>query len=194
MEPREKERKEEIEKRLENVRASTATTEIMRYPPEYLDFKRKVILPHLEIALDRIERGVQGLCIDCGEKIPARRLEAVPAAIRCVSCQKRFEAGGEPSEKEKREARIFEAYREAILYLKKKIFLPADEFERSVYEAWSEATHKMINCPCREGHPELCFNRLNEDEKISMLKGSSLSLERFRELVAKAKVLALASL
>lgn len=30
-------------------------------------------------------------CVDCGEPIPAARLNAVPNAIRCVECQRLFE-------------------------------------------------------------------------------------------------------
>ena len=42
-----------------------------------------------------------GICIDCGEEIPAERLEAVPEAIRCIADQNRYEGelrarGGPP--------------------------------------------------------------------------------------------------
>lgn len=35
--------------------------------------------------------GSYGTCKDCGRKIPPARLEAMPEAIRCVECQRRFE-------------------------------------------------------------------------------------------------------
>jgi RNA polymerase-binding transcription factor DksA len=35
--------------------------------------------------------GTYGTCRDCGQEIPAARLEAVPEAVRCVGCQRRFE-------------------------------------------------------------------------------------------------------
>jgi DnaK suppressor protein len=38
-------------------------------------------------ALDRIEAGRYGACVDCGHEIPEGRLEAQPAASRCVGCQ-----------------------------------------------------------------------------------------------------------
>jgi DnaK suppressor protein len=38
-------------------------------------------------ALDRIEAGRYGQCVDCGHDIPVGRLEAQPAASRCVGCQ-----------------------------------------------------------------------------------------------------------
>ncbi|MFJ6949188.1 TraR/DksA family transcriptional regulator, partial [Streptomyces wuyuanensis] len=43
-------------------------------------------LADLDLALDRLERGVYGRCGTCGEPIPAERLEARPAATTCVRC------------------------------------------------------------------------------------------------------------
>jgi DnaK suppressor protein len=37
-------------------------------------------------ALIRLEEGEYGYCEDCGEDIPAKRLDLTPTAIRCVSC------------------------------------------------------------------------------------------------------------
>lgn len=42
-------------------------------------------------ALDRIKDGTYGLCIDCNEKIPVKRLEVFPAAKRCVGCKSIYE-------------------------------------------------------------------------------------------------------
>jgi DnaK suppressor protein len=38
-------------------------------------------------ALVRIDRGVYGMCADCGKPIPEGRLDARPEAARCVACQ-----------------------------------------------------------------------------------------------------------
>jgi DnaK suppressor protein len=38
-------------------------------------------------ALHRIELGTYGTCADCGGGVPEGRLEAKPAAARCVACQ-----------------------------------------------------------------------------------------------------------
>jgi DnaK suppressor protein len=43
-------------------------------------------------ALQRLEDGTYGTCVDCGKEIPAERLKAQPEAIRCVDDQRRFEA------------------------------------------------------------------------------------------------------
>lgn len=42
-------------------------------------------------ALSRLEAGRYGLCKDCDEPIDERRLVAEPFAVRCLSCQGRFE-------------------------------------------------------------------------------------------------------
>jgi DnaK suppressor protein len=46
-----------------------------------------VQLRMIEEALDRIEAGDYGVCLGCEEPIPAKRLQAVPWAKYCVSCQ-----------------------------------------------------------------------------------------------------------
>lgn len=38
-------------------------------------------------ALERIEQGTYGFCAECGEAIGFKRLEVLPAAHLCVSCQ-----------------------------------------------------------------------------------------------------------
>lgn len=45
----------------------------------------------IDAALERIEQGVYGRCLDCGGDIPLARLEAYPTAERCVECQARRE-------------------------------------------------------------------------------------------------------
>jgi len=43
-------------------------------------------------AVDRLGGGDFGICEQCGLDIPAKRLDALPWARRCVSCQQKFEA------------------------------------------------------------------------------------------------------
>ena len=45
----------------------------------------------LEDALRRIDKGTYGICEECEEKIPPRRLEAFLAARLCIKCQSRLE-------------------------------------------------------------------------------------------------------
>ena len=44
-------------------------------------------LRQLQDALDRLEAGEYGVCQGCEDPIPPRRLQAVPWAKYCVSCQ-----------------------------------------------------------------------------------------------------------
>jgi len=45
----------------------------------------------LDEALRRIEKGTYGICEECGEKMPPRRLEAFLAARLCVRCKSKLE-------------------------------------------------------------------------------------------------------
>ena len=48
-------------------------------------------LKAIEAALERIEHGEYGQCMECGEIISEKRLEAVPAAELCISCKDKKE-------------------------------------------------------------------------------------------------------
>lgn len=45
------------------------------------------LLREIGDALQRIEQGTYGVCLECEEPISVKRLEAVPWARYCVSCQ-----------------------------------------------------------------------------------------------------------
>jgi DnaK suppressor protein len=45
----------------------------------------------LNAALDRIQTGAYGVCIDCNDSIGFERLRAYPTAKRCISCQQLHE-------------------------------------------------------------------------------------------------------
>jgi len=49
-------------------------------------------LRQVQIARERLEEGKYGICVDCGEEIPAERLEAIPESVRCIEDQARWEA------------------------------------------------------------------------------------------------------
>ena len=48
-------------------------------------------LDEVDEALKRIGDGTYGICIDCGQPIPDKRLEALPASARCIECQSKSE-------------------------------------------------------------------------------------------------------
>ncbi|MBX6422469.1 TraR/DksA C4-type zinc finger protein [Thermosulfurimonas sp. F29] len=49
------------------------------------------VLGEIREALSRMARGEYGRCVDCGRWIRLRRLETIPWAKRCRSCQERWE-------------------------------------------------------------------------------------------------------
>lgn len=48
-------------------------------------------LTEIDDALERIDDGTYGYCIECGNPIDRGRLEALPQAARCVACQRRHD-------------------------------------------------------------------------------------------------------
>ncbi len=48
-------------------------------------------LAEIEHALASIDGGTYGLCVDCRNEIPPRRLQALPFATLCVPCQSKAE-------------------------------------------------------------------------------------------------------
>jgi len=45
------------------------------------------VLAEIRLALDRIEDGCYGVCLNCGEEIARGRLTALPWATCCIGCQ-----------------------------------------------------------------------------------------------------------
>ncbi len=44
-------------------------------------------------ALDRMERGTFGQCVECNEAITKPRLQAIPYARHCIRCARKLEGG-----------------------------------------------------------------------------------------------------
>jgi len=57
-----------------------------------LDGRSKAEIAAIERALALVDAGDYGICEDCGEDIPIARLDALPAATRCVTCAEAREA------------------------------------------------------------------------------------------------------
>lgn len=51
----------------------------------------KQLLSQVQAARERLAAGTYGICIDCEQPIPPERLEALPYAALCVSCQSKRE-------------------------------------------------------------------------------------------------------
>lgn len=95
-------RKKEVLIRLERItqnvtsrlEADSEEQVVVRENQEVLDdlgnMARKE-LDQINGALNRIESGDYGVCIDCGVEIPEPRLIANPFALRCVACEEKRE-------------------------------------------------------------------------------------------------------
>jgi DnaK suppressor protein len=53
----------------------------------------RTILNMIEAALKRIQNNEYGNCANCHEEMQQKRLEAVPWAKNCISCQEKIEQG-----------------------------------------------------------------------------------------------------
>lgn len=60
---------------------------------DQLDNRERLELTKIDAALDRIERGVYGKCVSCGEEIEEKRLTALPTATECIECLEEREQG-----------------------------------------------------------------------------------------------------
>jgi DnaK suppressor protein len=69
---------DELDNIIERQRRESAIGEIER---------NNVMLRQVKMALKRIDEGIFGICFECEEQIPDRRLKAIPWAERCVKCQ-----------------------------------------------------------------------------------------------------------
>ncbi len=67
---------------MENLRSSLQNTELEEYN-------------RIKQALQKIEEGTYGICIDCGGDISEKRLKSYPNAARCLACQETFEDKGQ---------------------------------------------------------------------------------------------------
>ena len=70
---------------MESLRASMHDT-------KNIEYKRIVQ------ALEMIDGGSYGVCVDCGKSISDKRLQYYPNATRCLVCQETFEEQGRPAE------------------------------------------------------------------------------------------------
>jgi RNA polymerase-binding protein DksA len=55
------------------------------------------LLQQVDAAIGRLDSGAYGICARCGKSINARRLEALPYATLCVTCQDEIEHGAPAS-------------------------------------------------------------------------------------------------
>jgi DnaK suppressor protein len=68
--------------------AQTASEKALEFA---LDEHESAELRQVEAALQRLQAGTYGRCVDCGIDIPDARLHAAPEAERCIACQEAAE-------------------------------------------------------------------------------------------------------
>jgi len=76
-------------------------------------------------ALERIKEGTYGICVRCGKEISEERLEAIPTASLCLSCQQELE----------RQSRASQALISSPLRQwtdEEEVLEPADEVEEEI--------------------------------------------------------------
>lgn len=76
--------REELEKRKKAITAILVTGDRL---PGYVQLKVERVLPALDRAITKLINHTYGICDDCEDDIPKKRLEAAPGAIRCTPCQ-----------------------------------------------------------------------------------------------------------
>ena len=93
----EKEAKEEYQELIEVIReeGDIASAELQESTILALAEMRAKEVEQIDAAIERIENGQYGVCIDCGDWITPARLEALPYALRCKECQEKVEKLGE---------------------------------------------------------------------------------------------------
>ena len=63
---------------MESLRTSLQNTELGEY--------RRIVR-----ALEKIDEGTYGICVDCNNPIAEKRLKSFPNSARCLACQETFE-------------------------------------------------------------------------------------------------------
>ena len=75
----------------DNHIAETATATLDREIDYTLEENSEHVLKGIEGALERIEEGTYGTCVNCGKPIAEERLAAIPWATYCIDCKRLLE-------------------------------------------------------------------------------------------------------
>ena len=54
----------------------------------------RALLASVDAALKRISEGTFGYCLNCGQEIGPKRLEAIPWVRHCITCQELIDGAG----------------------------------------------------------------------------------------------------
>ena len=89
----EKEAKEEYQDLIDAIRedGDIAAAELQESTILAIAEMKAKEVEQIDAAIERIDQGEYGICIECGNWITPARLEAMPYALRCKECQERIE-------------------------------------------------------------------------------------------------------
>ena len=89
----EKEAKEEYQELIDAIReeGDIAAAELQESTILALAEMKAKEVEQIDAAIERINEGEYGICIECGDWITPARLEVMPYALRCKECQERIE-------------------------------------------------------------------------------------------------------
>jgi RNA polymerase-binding protein DksA len=73
--------------------ADLGTDTMEREKAYYFATRENKLLARIDQALERVENGSYGDCLNCGQPISRERLEAVPHAVLCITCKANEEKG-----------------------------------------------------------------------------------------------------
>lgn len=124
----------------------------------------EVILTKVEKALEKINHNTYGICDHCNKSIEVERLQAIPYATLCASCQKREEI---TDEKRRRpiEEKVISSFRRR--YRRSNI-----EYDRE--DAWQDvANYGTANTPQDEVAGDYSYKQTYKNEDI----GSTEAIE-----------------
>jgi RNA polymerase-binding protein DksA len=77
----------------DNHIAETATVTVDREIDYTLEENSENVLLSIDGALERIQAGTYGTCVNCGKPIAEDRLAAIPWATHCIDCKRLEERG-----------------------------------------------------------------------------------------------------
>ncbi len=77
----------------DNHLAETATVTVDREIDYTLEENSENVLLSIDGALERIQSGTYGACLNCGQPISDDRLAAIPWATHCIDCKRLEERG-----------------------------------------------------------------------------------------------------
>jgi RNA polymerase-binding protein DksA len=73
---------------LDNHLAETATVTVDREIDYTLEENSEHLLVEIDAALERLEEGTYGNCLNCEREIGEERLAAIPWATHCIECKR----------------------------------------------------------------------------------------------------------